>query len=821
MGRSPRLAVLFALLAAPAAGQDPPTGFRLDGLVPGGGRTTVTEGWGALQFTVTNFDPTPHDLTIVVFYPERPEVRYARDVWVPAHSRLSSWVTVGPVPPQESGIGREIKFMLYDRAGGEAWQVREPRDRRAGGDERVRSRAVPYKKREPTTAVILDDDPDRPGIAPDSPAARAVVFARTFRQARRLSETVVILTDRFLPATAEAFDGTDQLVIAGNRLNNDPVGRRAVRQWVEQGGTLWVMLDLVDPATLGAIFGDDRGFEVVGRTGLTSVRLVPAGEEWARDPAREFDDPVPFARVALGGSETVLYEVDGWPAAFSQPLGRGKVIVTTLGGAAWHRPRGSRDPQSPFEHFPDLPIAARPLERLGVVLYPEAQPVAFGPDDLASLVTADIGYTVIGRGTVALILGGAALALLAVGLVVRRSRQPGLTGWLGPGVAVVAAAVLVALALARREAVPPTTGVAAVLDVNPGTEEAAATGVFAIYRPESGPVDVVAHSGGRLDLDTAGLEGQVRRRTQTDMIAWHWDGLALPAGVRTGPFRAAVPTGPVRAVARFGPDGVFGRLTTGRFRDPADPVLLTPSGDVVVVRLGADGSFAGAADELPAGQYVAGTVLTDRQQRRQEVLRKLLTKPIARHLDGRDLMLVWADPTEPPFEAGADDRTVGTTLLTIPVEFARPAAGEAVLVPGAYVPFAVLLQGRPGRPTMEAAQPVNMKLRFRLPPSVLPLTVERATLRLKVRASSRKVTVSGYAGDQVVKLTEVESPIDPIRVDVTDRRLVTLDADGFLYLGVEIGERLVSGSGDPKQVDLDEKWRIESLSLEVAGRAGR
>lgn len=820
MGRSPRLWLIVLVLAAPAAGQDPPTGFRLDGLVPGGGRTTVTEGWGALQFTVTNFDPSPHDLTIVVFYPERPEVRYARDVWVPAHSRLSSWVTVGPVPPQESGIGREIKFMLYDRAGGEAWQVREPRDRRAAGDERVRSRAVPYKKREPTTAIVLDDDPDRPGIAPDSPAARAVLLARTFRQGRRLSETVMILNDRFLPASAEAFDGTDQLVIAGNRLANDPVGRRAIRQWVEQGGTLWVMLDQMDPATLGAILGDDRGFEVVGRTSLTTVRLMPAGEEWARESPRDFDDPVPFVRVALGGSETVLYEMDGWPAAFSQPLGRGKVIVTTLGGAAWHRPRGPRDPQSPFEHFPNLPVAARPLERLGVVLYPEAQTVAFGPDDLAPLVTADIGYTVIGRGTVALILGGAALALLAVGLIVRRSRQPGVTGWLGPGVAVAAAVVLVALALVRREAVPPTTGVAAVLDVSPGAEEAAATGVFAIYRPESGPVDVAAHSGGRLDLDTAGLEGQVRRRTQTDMIAWHWDGLALPAGVRTGPFRATVPTGPVRAVAKFGPDGVVGRLTTGRFRDPADPVLLTPSGEVVVVRLGADGSFAGA-DELPSGQYVAGTVLTDRQQRRQEVLRKLLTKPIARHLDGRDLMLVWADPTEPPFTAGADDRTVGTTLLTIPVEFGRPAAGEAVLVPGAYVPYAVLLLGRPGRPTLEAAQAVGMKLRFKLPRSVLPLNVERATLRLNVRASSRKVAVYGYAGEQPSKLAEVESPIDPIRVDVTDRRLVTPDADGFLYLGVDVGERLKSPSGGPKQADLDEKWRIDSLSLEVAGRAGR
>src|SRR5204863_4314757 len=136
---------------------------------------------------------------------------------------------------------------------------------------------------------------------------------------------------------------------------------------------------------------------------------------------------------------------DGWPAAFGQPLGRGKVFVTTIGGAAWHRPREAREARAPFEHYPDLPVPLPPLNRLALVIHPEPQTPAFQPADLAPLVTADIGYSVISRGTAALVLGGFALGLLAVGLVIRRSRRPGLAGWLTPGVAAVAAGLLVAL----------------------------------------------------------------------------------------------------------------------------------------------------------------------------------------------------------------------------------------------------------------------------------------------------------------------------------------------------------------------------------------
>src|SRR5262249_61752888 len=100
-----------------------------------------------------------------------------------------------------------------------------------------------------------------------------------------------------------------------------------------------------------------------------------------------------------------------------------------------------------------------------------------------------------------------------------------------------AAAVLLALGEASRRATAPTVAVAQVIDVIPGTQEAVAQGTFAAYRPHSGPAEFGAAGGGSFELDAADLEGQIRRRVLTDMDAWHWDNLALPAGVRFASFR--------------------------------------------------------------------------------------------------------------------------------------------------------------------------------------------------------------------------------------------------------------------------------------------
>src|SRR5260221_8722987 len=115
-----------------------------------------------------------------------------------------------------------------------------------------------------------------------------------------------------------------------------------------------------------------------------------------------------------------------------------------------------------------------------------------------------------------------------------------------------------------------------MVDAVPGPGGVAARGLFAVCRPARGPSPAAARRGGLLDLDPTGLDGQLRRRIQTDLGAWEWDGLAVPAGVRTGAFRSSARPGPVTAVARFASDGLEGTLTAPTFHDPEDALVVTP-----------------------------------------------------------------------------------------------------------------------------------------------------------------------------------------------------------------------------------------------------
>jgi hypothetical protein len=818
------LACLGVLLLSgpPTLAQEPePAPLRLDALATGGVRTSVTESWGVFTITLRNPTDTDRPARVLVFYDGRPDVQYGRDVWVPARASLSTWMPVGPTPPGPAKYGRDLQVLLYDRSGGKDRLLLPP------GEERRRFRGVYYQKRAPTTAIYLDELPPEQVVfgrlpQPESRQEEAVWFAHTFRAVLELPGGVQKLQVGPLPPTPEPFEGIDHLILASDRLAHDPAGLRALRHWLEQGGSVWVMLDQINPDTAAPLLGGALDFQVVDRVGLTRFRLErqPPAPRLPAQPVQEHDRPVDFVRVLLPTPEPVSYTIDGWPACFTRRVGRGTVLLTTLGARGWSRPRRRGDPNSADPAFPRLPVPGEPLLEVAAWLRPEGgdrfRVEAFGP-----LLTEQIGYAVVGRGVAALLFGAFLTAELALGIALRRSRRPELLGWLMPVAALAAVGAFVALGEASRRAAP-TVALGQVVEAVPGTDEAAARGLLAVYQPDGGPTEAGAEQGGFFELDTAGLEGQARRRVQTDLDAWHWENLALPAGVRLGPFQfTARVAGPVTAVARLGLDGVEGQLTLGPFRDAADALLKGPGDRNLALRLRPDGAFhAGRDDLLPAGEFLAGAALSDRQQGRLELYRQFLKGAGSARRPEGNALLVWADAIEAPFTLAPGARRVGDALVVVPLRLEHPAAGARVTVPASLIACRRIVEGQPALLTRESNAAAVTHLRFQLPAEVLPFQVERARLAAKVNAPGRRVAVTAPADGGPVELYRADSPLDPLRIEITQERLLRLDRDGGLHLYLDLGEALEGSEGPSNSRQLGPNWTIDYLDLEVTGRTG-
>jgi len=238
---------------------------------------------------------------------------------------------------------------------------------------------VTYKQREPSTALLLDEEVSEGPVfgrlpRPESREDESRHFARTFRHARELSETVHEVNAHFLPPTAEAFEGIDHMILASGRIAHDPVGMQALRQWLQRGGKVLVMLDVVEPEVVASLLGDALDFQVVDRVGLTTFQIdaQATGLHSATLPVQKHERPVEFVRVLLPPQERVRHTINGWPVWFSRQVGLGKVFFTTLGPRGWFGPREAGDPPSRFEHFPSLPVSGELLERLAGETAPAA-----------------------------------------------------------------------------------------------------------------------------------------------------------------------------------------------------------------------------------------------------------------------------------------------------------------------------------------------------------------------------------------------------------------------------------------------------------------
>jgi hypothetical protein len=526
-----------------------------------------------------------------------------------------------------------------------------------------------------------------------------------------------------------------------------------------------------------------------------------------------------FARVLVTDMQ-VTHTVQGWPAAFMRPVGRGRVVFTAVGAEAWIRrataPRQRWDPNRMTDFWPTRHLESLPLLQI-------RNPSLGQPSLFRTYLSERIGYRIASRGPVSAVLGLFCAALLLSGVALARWRRLEQLAWIAPGLALVAAVPLVGLGLQSQRAIPATVGEAQFVELSDSADQLTTNGMLALYDPQSTGESMGARGGGRFELDSTGAAGSTRRMVWTDADCWQWENLRPSTGLRTAGFHWSgdLPQ-PLALHGTFSAEG-FTAHWTGSAVSLADAVIAVPGQPYLSSQMDGPRMVAGPENVLAPGRYVSDGWLSDEQRRRQAVFEQMLA-PRAGYVQQilRPTLFGWGDAVEMGFRFPRHEQRFGTALWAIPLNIDRPPVGTQVVIPSPFVQFRAA-----NRPAGEGASPLydyrtgvwvasqkptEMWLQFQVPEAVLPLQLQRARLTLQITAPSRKLEILGYVGARKQPLHQVSNPIGRIEKTFQDAGLPPLDTAGRLLVGIIVGPTAEAGNGPERK-----PWKIEMAQMEIAG----
>ncbi|MDA1017962.1 MAG: hypothetical protein O3A00_26330, partial [Planctomycetota bacterium] len=508
----------------------------------GGSRYYEHGRWSGVNLTVTNPTDEESDVLCVFHFAKEPHLQFVRRLWLPAKSQRSVWQLVRPSAPKNIDADSVVHFeqsMAY-----RAFLVDvDEHDRETVISKRNQDGILSALSRRQVTAFIHDE-------AANDFAQEAVVAVRI---GAALSRIVNSIAEHF-PSQVQGYDGVRQVVLAGDRIASDIQGLRALRQWVFEGGRLWIMLDRVKPETVELLLGDAFTAQIVDEVGLTEVQLdwpesVDKPPPKDRQPA-EFEQPIKLVRVVTDAK--VLHTINGWPASFTKPIGRGSVVFTTLGPRAWIEHRTGNQGSDPL--YQSAFAAMAPLRRIGDLLFDADDRHSLKSATLKPYLADQIGFHVAAREEVILILGTFCGALIVLGVWLAHRDQLDIFRWVGPGAASVAAGVFLVMGIQAKQAVPPTIAESQFVEVSNDTGEIHAHGTMAVYNQAESTTPLGGTDVSVLFPELAQEPGTTRRVVWNDDDSFQWNNLTLPPGLQFANYHSVIETKqPVRAVARFGP----------------------------------------------------------------------------------------------------------------------------------------------------------------------------------------------------------------------------------------------------------------------------
>jgi hypothetical protein len=440
------------------------------------------------------------------------------------------------------------------------------------------------------------------------------------------------------------------------------------------------------------------------------------------------------------------------------------------------------------------------------------------------------------------ILFANAVVLLAMGAVWTRQRKLERLAALVPVCSLLSAAGIIWLGNRQTAAVPSTVAIGQWVRSLGATGEAEVDTAFAIYSQSAAELDALAEQTGPLMPEGELPGGQTRRIVWNDNGDSRWQGLQQPPGV----VRHMTAKGtrlfqpPLHAHGTFDQNGFVGRLSGAIASGAEDGVVIAGGGPATAVGFDADDRGvavrADTSDRLSPQQYLPDGLISDRQQQRQEFLRRVAAGGPTRVFGREPTLLFWSDPVDSGVDWPEAFERRGSALVSVPVQITRPEPASRFSIPATFVrttafagPRGVspIFNTETGQWLTELSNPAETDLIFLVPEAVRSMAITSATVSVKVNAPLRTMTFKTVVDGQPQTVFQQRNPTGVVEFEIDDPDALEMHPDGGLVASIEISQSDEAVQQDqdngglqapgPAPATDNTTWQIDYLNVSLEG----
>ena len=753
------------------------------GVTPAGVQRHIGGKWATMAVNGVNPTETDAEETVLFTLEGDESNQVARRIWVPSGARRQAWFPIR-IPDINDPTKLQItaqSIQLAESENGETFQTN-----RLGSPTSKRSLLLSPPEDE-QSGMMVDSLFGKEGSDPRLYSLSDMLYLG-FDSATNVQQDLGMIrfAAQFLPTTQNPLDSLDSLIIANDRLLSDTVGTSRLRQWVNDGGRLWLMADKLSAESIRRLLGDSVRLHPVERVELnefTLEKMDPFFSKVSMEETWRSETPVDFVRFLIEGGQ-VDSQIDGWPAAVWLQTGKGEILVTTLGHEGW----GWKD--APLQIYKSM--ASRFFVERDV------------PPDYSNLLISElnreIGYQIPSRGLIVLLLGGHFAFVGLIGIYLTKTRSLQRLGYILPLSVLTAVIILLFVGSVSTSAVPSTIALGQIARAIPESAQLQIDSSVAVYSQSDGELPVSSGSNLRTELDEDWDVGEKRRQLFTDDGSSTWRFLKQPPG-KIQHFhvshRQDMRT-PWVVNGTFTSDGFSGKLLGPELTRTSDAMIVSAASPSMALVLDEteNGLMGGADQVLLPNQYYQSTVLTELQRKRQQFIRGLMDDAVTSR-PTEPALLLWTDPVLSDLSLPDDYVKKGWALVHCPIRIETPTKGQPFLIPSSFIHLqshrgdrgiSTLYDAETGTWIDEVDKEAKVDLRVQLPDGVGSAKINRCEIAIHANAQGRTMRFYCFRDKEKELVHELENPQGLNTFSIDNTELLELDSKSGFRLTVEVSQ---------------------------------